>query len=276
MYHTKLIIAKNQQKKLTRKLTGARSLNYFIESSPGMYLIHIFSESPQLPVELNKYTILSCETDDDCKWRYKWAENFTGHELTGDIYVTVAGKPLPAPSYRHVIMIDPRDAFGDGHHPTTRLCALLLQEHIAQFADASNLSMLDAGTGSGLLSIIAYILGLRNIELFDIDENSVFMAERNLQLNGISGINPTAGDIYTRVLKSNYSIITANLLTAIIEDNFERLKCALADDGVLIVSGISTKWTYLLKRLIKRNKMVIVKHKKLEGWNGFLLKKRSD
>ncbi len=274
MYKTTFIISKKQEKVFTRDLNREGFTGYFVEKSGKNYYLNIFTESKLLPVVLEHVPPASIEEVDEQSWGHSWADGFNGHELTCDIYVSAAGMPQPAKEYRHIITIDPRGSFGDGHHPTTRLCAGLLQEYISQHADAGNFAMIDAGTGSGLLAITAYILGVRKIDLFDIDENSVLMAEKNLRLNNITGIKPDHGDIYSYNFSVNYDIITANLLTVLFEDNISRLVGALASDGVLIVSGISTKWSSLFKKLASKNNLFIVKHKRLEGWNGYLLKKR--
>lgn len=273
MYQITFSISKTQEKHLTLILASAGITGFYVETSGRNRLLHLFSESNELPDALRGFVPLIIKTADEESWMHSWAESFTGHELTGDIYVNAAGAQLPVKYYRHIITIDPRDSFGDGHHPTTRLCAGLLQDHLSLQTDTAELTMIDAGTGSGLLCIIAYILGVRKIELFDIDELAVSMAKKNLELNGVKGLTPVVDDLYTFIFSKKYDIITANLLTKLLEDNISSLTGALKDEGVLIVSGVSTKWTALVKRLVERNNLIIIKHKKLEDWNGFMLKK---
>lgn len=258
---------------MVRFLSEAGIVSYYIENNGTKNFLCIFSESGEfisLPGQIVPESIVNT---DEASWLNSWAEKFKGYELTHDIYVTPEGAG-PSAQYEYVITIDPHGAFGDGHHPTTRLCAYMLQEFISRHENRAMLNMIDVGTGSGLLAVEAYILGVRHIELFDIDPTSVRMAAKNLHLNGAVGIEPFAADIYSYTFNKKYDIITANLLTGLIEDNISLLTGALDIKGVLILSGISRKWTSLVRRLIKRNNLVILEHKKLEGWNGFLLKKK--
>ena len=273
MYKVTFSITKKQEKTLVRQFSAAGVTSYFIENTGAAYLLHVFTETAELPGALNGFHPVTIEDADCSNWRHSWAAKFTGHELTDDIYVTAAGIPAPVKEYRHLITIDPRDSFGDGHHPTTRLCAGLLGDYTSQQSNPEKLEMIDVGTGSGLLAIVGFIIGIRDIELFDIDETSVRMAERNLKLNGIYGVKPLVGNIYNYSFIKKYDIITANLLTGLLEDNISSLADALAVNGVIIISGISAKWTKLARRMFKRYNLIILKHKKLEGWNGFMLKK---
>ncbi|HPS58529.1 MAG TPA: 50S ribosomal protein L11 methyltransferase [Spirochaetota bacterium] len=273
MYKISFCISKKQEKSLTRNLASAGITSYFIENTGNINMLHVFTESTVLPGVLDGLVPLSVSVVNESTWMHAWAENFTGHELTDNLYAAAAGSPLPGKEYTHIITIDPRDSFGDGHHPTTRLCACLLQDYLLEQANPWNLAMIDVGTGSGLLAIEAYILGIRMIELFDIDELSVKMVEKNLQLNGITGLKPFVGDIYNFSFNKKYDVVTANLLTGLLEDNISSLAGALAMGGVMIISGISAKWTSLARRLIMQNNLIILKHKKLEGWNGFMLHK---
>ncbi len=90
-------------------------------------------------------------------------------------------------------------------------------------------------------------------------------------MNGFSHIIPFQDDIYTHQFRTKYDIITANLLTALIEDNLEKISSGLADDGKLIISGIGTRWTGEVIELINKTGLKIIQHKVLDGWNGFLL-----
>lgn len=273
MYRITFTFDKKIEKKIIRHLYKAGLTGYFLESVNGNNYIHIFSES-LVPQDLPSGLVpVSVDTDDKSGWLNSWAENFEGFELTENIYITAEGTEQSPDKYEHIITIDPRGAFGDGHHPTTRLCAQLLEEYLSDYENPENLNMIDVGTGSGMLAIEAYVLGLRMIELFDIDEIAVNMAEKNLVLNGITGIKPFIADLYNYRFNKKYNIITANLLTGLLENNMAALAGALDFNGALIVSGVSAKWTSLVKSLIKRNNLIILKHKKLEGWNGFLLKK---
>lgn len=274
MYRFIYRITGKQEKSLARALKGAGIREFFVETSAKGNFLNVFSHSLEQPAVMDGFSLETVSEVSETSWGHQWAASYSGHELTPSIYVRASGSPLPVKQYRHVIEIDPRDSFGDGHHPTTRLCAQLLERHIASHASPGLLSMMDIGTGSGILVAVASVLGLRDIDCFDIDEQSVFMAERNLAINGITWVKPLVADIYTSEFARKYDVITANLLTALIEDNIDRMMAALAERGVLIISGVSNMWTGEVKRILKGKNIGITEHKKLEGWNGFMLTKR--
>jgi len=114
-------------------------------------------------------------------------------------------------------------------------------------------------------------MGVRDIELFDYDNDSVIKADKNLSLNGITGARASFQDLYTFSSSKKYDIITANLLSKIIEDNIEILKSLLKPDGSLILSGISSKWEKDMIVLFENSGLRIISHKKLEEWEGFVV-----
>ena len=274
MYRLVYRITKRDERSLVRALRREGAENFYVEKNRDGLFLHFFSMYPQSPDVLHGLVPESVQESRDNSWNDLWASEYKGHELTGDIYVRASGAPLPEKKYRHVIEIDPGKSFGDGHHPTTRLCAEILQEYLEGEGFARGLNMIDVGTGSGILAMAAYMLGVRDIELFDIDEKSVAASSVNLKLNNIRGILPFAADIYSFRFGRPYDIITANLLTSLIEDSVEKMSHALSDRGVMVLSGISSKWTGTARRLFRRNNLRILIHKKLEGWNGFLVKRR--
>jgi len=109
--------------------------------------------------------------------------------------------------------------------------------------------MLDVGTGSGILSIVSWLLGLRDIELFDYDGAAVEKAKKNLKLNGIDDLIPFVADLYNFSTERKYKVITANLLSRIIEDNIEKLKDLAMPGGHLLLSGISILWKGDMEKL---------------------------
>jgi ribosomal protein L11 methyltransferase len=133
-----------------------------------------------------------------------------------------------------VIVIKPSMGFGTGHHETTRLCLALLQE-----ITVTGRSVLDVGTGSGVLALAAAALGARHVEGIDIDADATVSAEENRLLNGggeqvsftVSGLEsgrPAA------------DVVTANLTGALIAASAGLLARRVAPGGVLIVSGFQS------------------------------------
>ncbi|HPF05397.1 MAG TPA: 50S ribosomal protein L11 methyltransferase [Spirochaetota bacterium] len=264
-------IPESREELLTVQLTESGFTSFYFEKSGQKNFLKIYLRDNDLPAILLNETPISSSDVDPSSWSRVWGENYNGSELTENIFILPSGVTPPDKKYKTIIEIDPFDSFGDGHHPTTRLCGMLLEEILNGGNNAASLSMLDIGTGSGILSIAAWIMGIKNIDLFDYDSVAVEKASKNLKLNGINSLSPFTDDIYKFTSDKKYDIITANLLSRLIEDNMIKLISLLKPEGKIIVSGISTKWTEQMKKVFSANGFQIIKHRVLEEWNGFIL-----
>jgi len=271
MYEITYAISPELEDEYSEQLISAGVTSFCFEKISGTLLLKIYSDSPAPMEGIDGNFLRDVSEIHDSDWKNKWAEDYTGHELTENIFVIPPGITPPQKEYRYIIQIDPEDSFGDGHHPTTRLCGILLELVLEMRGSPEKVSFIDIGTGSGVLAIQAALMGVNDIELFDYDEDSVLKADKNLNLNGIRRLRASLNDIYTFSSSKKYDIITANLLSKIIEDNIERLKSLLKPEGMMILSGISTKWESDMTALFEISGLRIILHKKLEEWEGFVL-----
>ena len=142
--------------------------------------------------------------------------------------------PPPASSSTdtHVIVIEPSMGFGTGHHETTRLCLLLLQELELRGSRA-----IDVGTGSGVLALAAWSLGASPVLALDNDPDALVNARENVERNGAtSGITIAEMELGS-VDEAPGGIVTANLTAAVLERYAGSLVRLVAPGGRLIVSG---------------------------------------
>jgi ribosomal protein L11 methyltransferase len=133
-----------------------------------------------------------------------------------------------------VVVLDPGMAFGTGLHPTTQMCLQALENAVRQGS-----SVLDVGTGSGILSIAAVKLGAGQVRAFDNDLLAVQTTQSNTIQNGIDTINIHQGVLADLPL-SGWDIVVVNILAHVIVsmlDN-DRLLEFVAPEGKLILSGI--------------------------------------
>ncbi len=164
-------------------------------------------------------------------WNEEWEKNFQPIAIAQDIYVRADFHSPPQDVFQHEIIITPKMSFGTGHHETTSM----VMEHQLNI-DHQNKKVLDVGTGTGILAILAEKLGANYISAFDIDEWSVENTIENLELNHCSKvkvrlgtIENEPGDLFDIVLAN----INRNILLQQIPDYFKFMNVG----AQLIISG---------------------------------------
>ena len=135
-----------------------------------------------------------------------------------------------------VLRIDPGMAFGTGGHETTRLCLELLEKTANSTGPASP-SLLDLGTGSGILAMAASLLGAGRILALDIDPDAVLVARENLAINRLAA-KIECDTIPLESLEEDFDIIMANILAEELVRLAPWLAVRLNPGGTLILSGI--------------------------------------
>jgi ribosomal protein L11 methyltransferase len=137
-----------------------------------------------------------------------------------------------------IIAIQPSMGFGTGHHQSTRLCLELLQRHLPTRA-----SVLDIGTGSGVLAIAAWRLGAASALGVDFDRDALASAAENVELNDAGHtVSLEVADITrdTAAFAGRFSLVLANITGAMLQRNATAVASTLAPGGVLVTSGFQT------------------------------------
>lgn len=166
-------------------------------------------------------------------WMHKWKEGFEAVEIGRRLVVAPSWK-LPGKSDgRVVIQIDPGMAFGTGTHESTRLCL----EAIERCWHGG--SLLDVGTGTGILAIAAALLapGSRVVAI-DVDPQAIEVARENLAINGVSSSIELREGQPRSLAPQEFGVIVANLTAEVIVDLMADLARCLASEGRMILSGI--------------------------------------
>lgn len=161
------------------------------------------------------------------------------------------------------------DVFGDGRHPTTQLCLDLLKTVVDQSKNPAEISCLDIGTGSGILAIAAWQLGVRNILGIDNEPNAVMQARENAIKVGMPDDCFVLGDAKT-FSSDPYSLVLANILTQTIEDSISTIRRNLAPCGILIVSGVGIQWKASTEQLFAEMNLDLLETRVHDGWVAFV------
>ena len=161
------------------------------------------------------------------------------------------------------ITIDPALAFGTGHHPTTASCLKAVSTYVK-----ADTSVLDVGCGSGILGISAMKLGA-TVDACDTDPISVSNSIENAKLNDLEFSAIWEGS--SNKSTSRYDVVIANIVADVLTFIAKDLKKALAIDGILILSGILSK--YETKVLSYYKDLQIIQRIPQDEWITLVLKK---
>lgn len=173
---------------------------------------------------------------DEHAWQSAWKDHVQPFALGEMFWVQPAWLPLQeAPSGRQTFVIETTTTFGLGDHPTTQLMVEFLEAYAPLHG-----SVLDVGTGTGLLAMVAHRLGAGHVDAFDYDSEAVERARHNIQINLSPHIECQATDLFQSPWADRrYDYVLANVLSYDLQQAVSILKQWLKPKGLLIVSGIS-------------------------------------
>lgn len=173
---------------------------------------------------------------DDQDWANSWKVHFKPFVIIPGLVIKPTWEPYRAAADEQVIEMDPGMAFGTGHHATTTMALSLVKTVLQEDACAT---VLDVGTGTGILGMAAVLFGARQVLGIDTDPEAVAAAIENIRRNGLNermsvSTEPLAG------LQNSYSLVVANIIHDTLVALADDLARVTAPGGKLIVSGILT------------------------------------
>ena len=182
----------------------------------------------------DEFTIsYTSEEIEQVNWNKEWEKNFQAIEVDGKCAVRAPFHEKTDVEYD--IIIEPKMSFGTGHHETTHMMLQHILDH-----DFAEKSVLDMGSGTGVLAILAAMKGAKNIDAIDIDNWCYLNAKENVSRNDCDHINVYEGDSGL-LTNQKYDVIIANInRNILITDVPKYVKCLKAN-GVLFLSGFYTQ-----------------------------------
>ena len=214
------------------------------------------------------HTFFKTEWIEPRNWNAEWEKDF--EPVVVDNFCAIrAHFHAPIPGVPYDLEITPKMSFGTGHHATTYMMIAAMKE-----LDFKNRSVLDFGTGTGVLAILACKLGAASVFAIDSDEWSIQNAIENAGINDCAGIGIEQRDSLSGT--GQYDIILGNLNLQVILENLENIQQHLKETGVFIGSGVlesdeekirirATGAGFTLKRLMIK-----------DNWMSFRLKNRNN
>ena len=200
------------------------------------FLVQASHNFPDCPVP-QLHTEIIPEED----WGEKWKRYFTAFQITPSLTIkpsweAAAEQEKGTRVQQAVIEMDPGLAFGTGHHASTQLALMLLEEILHDGAMAPE-KVLDVGTGSGILAMACGLYGAKEVLALDNDPDAVETARQNIIRNRLEDrVTVSSRDVKT--LKPGYDIIVANITHDILAELAKPISRLLHPNGFLVLSGI--------------------------------------
>ncbi|UTW62223.1 50S ribosomal protein L11 methyltransferase [bacterium SCSIO 12741] len=191
-----------------------------------------YDESWITSLELPDGVRCSVKTIKQVNWNAEWEKNFDPVTISDQCIVRAPFHTLDQ-EYRYDIVIQPKMSFGTGHHATT---SLMLQEMLSM--DFENQSVLDMGTGTGVLAILAAWRGAKHVFAVDIDSWAYENSLENVDTNpDTDAIEVAQGDV-SSIEGKEYHTILANINKNIIRQDIGQYEKCLLPGGRLLISGV--------------------------------------
>ena len=184
-------------------------------------------------------TSLKAQTVRKENWAESWKRHFKPISI-GPLLIKPSWSKKRAAKGQATVILDPGLSFGTGQHATTSFC---LRQIVQCRKLSQKPSLLDIGTGSGILAISAAKLGFSPVVAFDFDPESVRVSGENARINKVDRIvKPSKADVTRLPLKSKeqYDVVCANLIYDLLLAESKRILNRLKPDGQLILAGILT------------------------------------
>lgn len=203
------------------------------------------------------YTIVEAE---DKNWNEQWEKEGFKPVVIAD-RVLVTNQQDEVSSYDYKIIIDPHQAFGTGGHQTTGM----IIERLLHM-DMDGLDVLDAGCGTGILSIFALMRGAKHVFAYDIDNWSVRNTLENVALNSVAPIDVVEGDASVLTEGLSYDVVLANINRNILLADMPAFRSVMHKGSRLVLSGFYVEDIESLKAKAAELGLTFVNQTERENW----------
>ncbi|MFI5252270.1 MAG: 50S ribosomal protein L11 methyltransferase [Bacteroidota bacterium] len=200
-------------------------------------------------------------------WNALWEKTIQPIEVGNNLIIKPSWSDYHNIAGKIIVQIDPKMSFGTGYHETTRLTLRLLEKYL----QPGN-TLLDVGTGTGILAIAAVKLGAASAWGIDLDEWSIENAQENIASNGVSdkiAISNTPIDQINR----NFHLIAANLTLNTNSELLPSLYNHLRDPGIILLSGLLTADAHVMRSRLQDNQFSIQEELFENEWIAIAAKK---
>ena len=222
----------------------------------------------EIDLGTNNVTISEVNEED---WATAWKKYYFPVKISERFTIVPTWEDYtPVSSDELIIELDPGMAFGTGTHPTTVMCIQALERTVHQGE-----RVIDVGTGSGVLSIAAAMLGAEDVRAYDLDEVAVESARLNIKLNNVNDtVTISQNNLLDRVEENSADIIVANILAEVILRFTDDVAQVVKPGGFFIASGIIQQKKDVVKEALLKAGFEITETILMEDWVALIAKRK--
>lgn len=259
---------------LARRMQGISQIRLYLEDGPSameavselrsqMHLLH--SQYPKADLGTLEISLANLQDED---WENNWKQYYQPLPIGEKLLVVPQWLTPDNPEGRLPVLLDPGMIFGTGAHASTQMCMIALEQAVH-----GDESVIDLGSGSGILSITALLLGASHATGVDIDPKAEDIARENASINGLGPDRFTAvtGDVIADQammdrLAGSYDLVLANIVADVIIPLSPLVPRFLKSDGLFICSGILEQRLEEVRSAIIEAGLKIVSVQMIEDW----------
>lgn len=240
-------------------------LDVFFEKNPGTpFFLGLKKSFAQI--------VHSTSEEENKDWLSEWKKGFVPFKLVGKAWVVPSWMEKPEEAEIE-IKIDPGMAFGTGTHSTTKMASYFISKLSQEFATQKNgWSMLDVGTGTAILAVLAEKLGFGMITGVEIDIEARRKARENCILNQTHNVDIT--ELQLDEIRDQYDVVVANIIDGVLIRLQKDLLKVLKPSGHLFLTGIlQERDNMFFEKFIDNNPLKVIKRIQKDEWVGYWVQK---
>lgn len=222
---------------------------------------HSVYHQAQVDEIIRQYPGIECEIKEQEKvnWNEEWEKNYDPI-IVGDRCIVRASFHQPQTQFEYEIIVTPKMSFGTGHHATTYQVLEYQME-----LDHHNKKVLDVGTGTGILAIMAQKRNAAEILATDIDDWCIENSEENFSLNNVSNVHLIKGQI-NQVDQTGFDIVIANINKNVLLEQIGEYSKRLLNEGHMILSGFYQEDVEDIEKEAKKYGLNTIKNTSRDNW----------
>lgn len=241
----------------------AHDLDVYFETEPGLDFFH---QLTQWDAKL-KWEIKQEEHKD---WLAEWKKGFVPFQLVGPYWIIPSWHTPPNEAVKP-ILIDPGMAFGTGTHATTKMAAYFVHKLGQSLKPNQNYSLIDVGTGTAVLAMLAKKEGVQKVVGIEIDPEARRVARENILRNDLAEIQIT--DQLIEEIREPFDFVVANIIDGVLIQIKDHLLRILKPGGQMFLTGILTERDDdFFADFVEKSNLQVVRRIEKDEWVGYWLK----